>query len=261
MNLTAEEGARLASRINAAAGRVREVDVLLAPSFTALIEVHKQLRWSQIRLAGQNMSEHGSGAYTGEVSASMLLTSGCVAAILGHSERRTLFSEDLALIGRKVAAAVGAGLTPIICIGETLSQRDSGATESVLREQLKSAFSQLDPSTVPATPLLEKSLVVAYEPVWAIGSGRVATPEIAQSSHQFIREWLAANLDGKKAGAIRIIYGGSVNCDNAAAILSQPDVDGALVGGASLDADEFLKIIASAPGFVGSLHTVAHPSE
>jgi len=250
MHLTAEEGVKLATRVNGAVGRQSGVDVVIAPTFTALGEVNKCLRWSHIRLTAQNMNEHDSGAYTGEVSSSMLLTSGCVAVILGHSERRTFFSESAQLIGRKVTKAIESGLTPIICVGETVSERENSQTEKILTAQLSGALTTLDPQNLPNPDSVERSLVIAYEPIWAVGTGKVATPEIAQTVHAFIRNWLADRVGKDFARRVRILYGGSVRPENAAGLLSLPDIDGALVGGASLSADDFLGIIAHAPGYI-----------
>jgi len=218
----------------------------VTPSFVSLYEIANLLKWSKIRVFAQNMSEFESGAYTGDVSPSMLLTSGCSGVILGHSERRGYFSETEDLIGRKVTLALAHKLTPIVCVGETAEQRESGATEEILKRQLSGAF----PDSVNDFVIDEgQEIIVAYEPVWAIGTGKVATPEIAQESHRFIRNWLAERFSATIADATRILYGGSVKPDNAAGLLAQEDIDGALVGGCSLKSDEFSAIIEATPGF------------
>jgi triosephosphate isomerase (TIM) len=245
MNLTVDEGLRLVERLDSKVGRQTSVDVVVAPSFIALHQTANLLKWSKIRVSAQNMSEFESGAYTGDVSPGMLLTSGCSDVILGHSERRGHFSESDELIGRKVALALANQLTPIICVGETADERDRSETESVLRRQLQGAF----PDSVAGSVTEGKEVIVAYEPVWAIGTGKVATPEIAQNSHEFVRGWLGENLSAKIADSTRILYGGSVKPDNAAGLLAQQDIDGALVGGCSLKADEFSVIVEATPGY------------
>ncbi|HSH00168.1 MAG TPA: triose-phosphate isomerase [candidate division Zixibacteria bacterium] len=246
MNLTAEEAVAHLTRLDLALGKTEAVEVLVAPSFVALTEAHKALRWSRIRLLGQNMSEHAAGAYTGEVSGEMLLTSGCVGAILGHSERRQLFGEDNELIGRKVVRAFSNGLFPVICVGETESERDAADTERILAAQLSGAF----PTVVEEFIVKKRAdFAVAYEPVWAIGTGKVATPEMAETAHRFVRGWLTKRFSETVSLSTRILYGGSVKPDNAAGLLTQANIDGALVGGASLVSEDFFKIIQAAPGF------------
>ena len=245
MNLTVEQGLKLVERLDAAVGRQTSVDVVVAPSFVGLYEIANLLKWSKIRVFAQNMSEFESGAYTGDVSPSMLLTSGCSGVILGHSERRGYFSETEDLIGRKVTLALANKLTPIVCVGETAEQRESGATEEVLMRQLSGAF----PTAVNEAVQGGQEIIVAYEPVWAIGTGKVATPEIARESHRFIRSWLSERFSATVADVTRILYGGSVKPDNAAGLLTQEDIDGALVGGCSLKSAEFCAIIEATPGF------------
>jgi triosephosphate isomerase (TIM) len=212
--------------------------VVLCPSFLALKAAVEHCAQSAVRVAAQNMHEAESGAYTGEVSALMLREIGVQGVILGHSERRQLFGETDEALARKVPAALEAGLEPILCVGETEGQRDAEETEAVLRQQLGSDLHSVD------GPLLER-VVIAYEPVWAIGTGRNATPEQAQEASSFIRELLRRRDDGA-AERVRILYGGSVKTDNAAELLAQPDIDGGLVGGASLDPDQFLEICRAA---------------
>ncbi len=245
MNLSVEQGLRLVERLDSKVGQQATVDVVVAPSFVGLHEIANLLKWSKIRVASQNMSEFESGAYTGDISASMLLTSGCGVVILGHSERRGYFKESDDLIGRKVTLALANKLTPIICVGETAEQRDSSETESVLTRQLAGAFTD----SVVEDVRQGQEVIVAYEPVWAIGTGQVATPEIAQESHRFIRNWLVEKISATVGDSTRILYGGSVKPDNAAGLLKQEDIDGALVGGCSLKSAEFCAIIEATPGF------------
>ncbi|HEX3325273.1 MAG TPA: triose-phosphate isomerase [Solirubrobacterales bacterium] len=212
-------------------------DVVICPPFLALSEVVERSRGSAVRVAAQNMHEEGSGAFTGEVSAPMLLEAGVDAVILGHSERRQLFGESDEALARKVPAALAAGLEPILCVGETEEARDGGQTEAVLERQL-----QADLAGVEGAQL--SRIVVAYEPIWAIGTGRTATPEQAQEAVAFIRDLLRER--GAAADVVRILYGGSVKPANAAELMSQPDIDGALVGGASLDPGDFAAIVKAA---------------
>jgi triosephosphate isomerase len=212
-------------------------EVVICPSFLALREVVERCRDSAVRVAAQNMHEADSGAFTGEVSAPMLLDAGADAVVLGHSERRQLFGETDEALARKVPAALAAGLQPILCVGESEEQRDAGETESVLERQLDA-----DLAAVEAADLAK--VVVAYEPIWAIGTGRTATPEQAQETIAFVREVL--RKQGSEADSVRILYGGSVKPGNAAELLNMPDIDGALVGGASLDPDDFAAIVNAA---------------
>lgn len=221
--LTATEGAELA----------------IAPSFTLLAAAHEALAGMPVHLAGQDLSEHDQGAYTGEVSGAQLRDAGCSAVLVGHSERRQYHGETDALVARKLGAALRHGLLPILCIGETLAEREAGRTEEVV-------LRQLDVALEGKTPEALQGLVLAYEPVWAIGTGRTATPEDAQAVHAAIRTRLGLRLGAGPANSTRILYGGSVKPDNAAELLSRPDIDGALVGGASLDADAFLRIVRAA---------------
>jgi triosephosphate isomerase len=212
-------------------------EVVICPSFLALREVVERCRDSGVRVAAQNMHEANSGAFTGEVSVPMLLDAGADAVVLGHSERRQLFGETDEALARKVPAALAAGLQPILCVGESEEQRDAGETESVLERQLDA-----DLAAVEAADLAK--VVVAYEPIWAIGTGRTATPEQAQETIAFVREVL--RKQGSEADSVRILYGGSVKPSNAAELMSQPDIDGALVGGASLDPGDFVAIVGAA---------------
>jgi triosephosphate isomerase len=209
-------------------------DVVICPPFTALTAVVERRYGTAVKVAAQNMHEEGSGAFTGEVSAPMLVELDVEAVVLGHSERRQLFGEADEALARKVPAALAAGLEPILCVGETEEARDAEQTEAVLERQL-----QADLAGVEDTKLSE--VVIAYEPIWAIGTGRTATPEQAQEACAFIRDLLRER--GAPADAVRILYGGSVKPANAAELMSQPDIDGALVGGASLDPDDFAAIV------------------
>jgi triosephosphate isomerase len=211
------------------------VEIVIAPPFPLLDCLQSALAGSRVALAAQNVHPEARGAFTGEVSTGMLADLGCRYAIIGHSERRALFGETDAFIAAKAAALLAADLLPIVCIGETLAEREADRTFAVLGAQLGGSL-----AAVPQERAAE--IVVAYEPVWAIGTGRTATSEIAQEAHSFVRERLCQQFGG--AGeAIRIQYGGSVKPDNVNALMSQPDIDGALVGGASLDPDSFSKIV------------------
>jgi len=212
-------------------------DVVLCPPYLALAEVVERRRGTAVRVAAQNMHEEPSGAFTGEVSAPMLAELDVEAVVLGHSERRQLFGETDEALARKVPAALAAGLEPILCVGETEQARDAGETETVLERQLQTDLSGLESEQT-------SGIVIAYEPVWAIGTGRTATPEQAQQACAFIRDVLRAR--GAAAEQIRVLYGGSVKPANAAELLALPDVDGALVGGAALDPEEFAAIVEAA---------------
>jgi triosephosphate isomerase (TIM) len=213
-------------------------EVVICPPFTSLKTAVEHCFQSRVRVAAQNMHEADEGAFTGEISAPMLLDLGVEGVILGHSERRQHFGETDEALARKVPAALGAGLEPILCVGENEAQRDAGETEDVLTRQV-----QADLAEVPEARLSE--VVIAYEPIWAIGTGRTATPEQAQEAIALIRGLIDARSD-TAAAAIRILYGGSVKPDNAAELISQPDVDGALVGGSSLDPADFAAIVEAA---------------
>jgi triosephosphate isomerase len=214
-------------------------DVLVAPPFTALHAVAAALAGSRIGVAAQDMHHEKEGAFTGEVSATMLKDAGCSHVILGHSERRHLFGEGDDAVGRKARAAWDNGLVPIVCVGETQSERDSNRTLEVVERQLERGLRQLRPEEAARS-------VVAYEPVWAIGTGRVATPAEAEEVHRAIRKLVRVSHGDDVAAALRVLYGGSVKPENAAALLEQDNIDGALVGGACLVADSFLKIIRAA---------------
>ena len=238
MNLSLDESAELVTAIGRAAADLKEIEVLVAPAFTALAVVKEAIGKAPVFLAAQNMHWASEGAFTGEISSGMLLESGCTHVILGHSERRSLFGETDDLIARKVKAALEAGLIPIVCIGETLDEREQGRTFDVVKGQLDGSLKPLrEHGSIPA------STVLAYEPVWAIGTGKTATPEEAQEVHQFIRRWIRESFDPHTADAVRILYGGSVKPENIKELMSKPDIDGALVGGASLKSATFVPII------------------
>jgi triosephosphate isomerase (TIM) len=238
MNLDRKESVELVKAVADQAPDPGRVDVLVAPPFTSVATVREAIGSAPILLAAQNMHWAPHGAYTGEVSPPMLVEAGCTHVILGHSERRSLFGETDEMIDRKAESAFKFGLTPIICIGETLEERDQDRTAEVVETQLRGSLRNfIDRKMLPVATLL------AYEPVWAIGTGRTATPEQAQEVHDQIRKWLAEQFDRKTAETVRIIYGGSVKPDNIKELMSMPDVDGALVGGASLKASSFVPII------------------
>ncbi len=223
--------------------RVRDLpasaDVVICPAYTALRTVVEGVSGSAVLVAAQNIHAEDSGAFTGEVSAPMLLELGVSAVVLGHSERRQQFGETDAALAKKVPRALAAGLLPILCVGETEEERDAGETQRKLRQQV-----QADLAAVGTEQLAD--VVIAYEPIWAIGTGKTATPEQAQDAIAFVRA-LVRDRDAGLAARVRILYGGSVNAANAANLLDLPDVDGALVGGASLDPDEFSAIVSAAP--------------
>ncbi len=241
MNSTIEESLALVKGLVDSLGDVKGVDVAVAPPFTALSEVSKALEGSNIALAAQNVYYEEKGAFTGEISPSMLLDLGVRYVTLGHSERRHILGESNELVNRKVLAALKSGLLPIVCVGETLGQRQRHLTFMVVEDQLRDALSHV--SKEDAT-----KITVAYEPVWAIGTGETATPEQAQEVHERIRERLAFRFGEEAAAQMRIQYGGSVKPDNAADLLGRTDIDGALVGGASLKVDSFEGIIRAGIG-------------
>ena len=238
MNLSLDEARDLLNGIKSATIDFNRVDVLVVPPFTTLQLAQTILTETDILIAGQNMHWEPGGAFTGEISPLMLKEAGCSHVILGHSERRALFFETSETVNQKVDAAIEAGLIPIVCIGETLKQREDKKTFDIIRAQLNESL-----KTSCKQRNLTQSVIIAYEPVWAIGTGRTATPEMAQEVHLFIRRWLIENFGQNTGDTIRILYGGSVKPDNIKELISQPDIDGALIGGASLEADSFLSII------------------
>ena len=238
MNLSLDEAEDLLTKAKRAPIDFNTVDVLVAPPFTTLHLANMLLAGTDIHIAGQNMHWEAKGAFTGEISPLMLKEVGCSHVILGHSERRRLFSETSEIINRKLNAAIEAGLVPIVCIGETLKEREGGKTFDIIRSQLHESLK------IRGRPRnLSQSVILAYEPIWAIGTGKTATPDQAQEAHLFIRRWLRENFDNDLGEAMRILYGGSVRPDNIKDLMSQPDIDGALIGGASLRAESFLSIV------------------
>ena len=240
MNNTIAEAEELIQGLLPRVGAVEDVDVVVAPPFLALQAIVDSARGSAVQVYAQNMHEKDSGAFTGEVSAPMLEEIEVGGVILGHSERRQYFGETDKALQQKVPRALQAGLIPILCVGETEEERERGDTERKLRHQVQEGLEK-----VPKERLHE--VVVAYEPVWAIGSGLSATPEQAQDAIAFVRA-LVQGFDKEAGNAVRILYGGSMKADNAPELLAQPDVDGGLIGGASLDADAFAAIVEAARG-------------
>jgi len=236
MNKTVAEALDLVNGIKRELKDVKEVDVVVCPPFTALSEVSKAILDSNIRLGAQNMSEHKVGAYTGEIAAGMLKEFSVRYVILGHSERRQYQNESDELVAKKALAAHAASLKPIVCIGETLTEREAGQMQSVLLTQLRGSLAGL------SKPQMEET-IIAYEPVWAIGTGRTATAQQAQEAHAYIRGLLVKLFDEAVARRVRIQYGGSVKPSNARELMSLPDVDGSLVGGASLEDRSFADIV------------------
>lgn len=241
MNKTVEESAALAQSIVAAlSGKTIHCEVVVCPTYVALDRVAQILKGSGIGLGAQDMHWDSDGAFTGKISASQLLAVGATHVILGHSEQRTLFQETDETVAKKTRQALDAGLIPIVCVGETLEERESGKTVEVVHTQIEGAYGSLTGEQASKT-------VVAYEPVWAIGTGKVATPEQAQETHAAIRAWFRNKFGSAVADGLRIQYGGSMKPDNADELLRQPDIDGGLIGGAALKADTFLGIISASP--------------
>ena len=236
MNKTVAEALALVSDLKLELANIREVDIVVCPPFTALESVSKAILDSSLRLGAQNMSEQNFGAFTGEICAGMLKEFSVRYVILGHSERRQYQKESNALISRKAAAVHAASLKPIVCVGETLAEREGGQMEKVLETQVRGSLAGLTKEQMVET-------IIAYEPVWAIGTGKTATTQQAQDAHAFIRSLLMKIFDDAIAKKVRIQYGGSVKPANAKELMGQPDVDGALVGGASLEARSFADII------------------
>jgi triosephosphate isomerase (TIM) len=236
MHKTTGEACALARAIKDGAGGASHCQVVLAPPFTALSAVAEEIRGTPLILAAQNVYWESKGAYTGEVSIPMLEDVGCGMVILGHSERRQHFCETDDTVNRRVRAVINSRLRAIVCIGETLAQREAGIHHEVITQQLAGGLDSLTPQTL-------WRIILAYEPVWAIGTGRTATPEMAQEVHVSIRNWLAGKFGGEAAQEMQILYGGSVKPENIADLMRQPDIDGALVGGACLEAQSFLRIV------------------
>src|SRR5437879_193488 len=216
-------------------GAANHCEIIVAPPFTAIAACVEAARGSAIGIAGQDMYWANEGAFTGEISPRMLVEAGCRAVIIAHSERRQFFGETDESANRKVKAALAAGLAPILCVGETLAEREAENTQRVLEKQFRGSLAAL-------TGAEFSRIIVAYEPVWAIGTGRTATPEIAAEAHKFLRDLAAASFSAENAASLRILYGGSVKPENMKGLMAQADIDGALVGGASLDAKHFAAI-------------------
>jgi triosephosphate isomerase len=236
MNKTVEEALFLVRELKGSLKEVKEVEVAVAPPFTALYPISQELKGSSIHLASQNLFWEEKGAFTGEISAGMLKECGCHYAIIGHSERRQYFSETDDTVNRRIKAAFNHGLKVIFCIGETLQEREGKKTFSVVERQLEGGFKGIGEKEM-------EQIVLAYEPVWAIGTGKTATPEQAEEVHRFIRQKLERLYSKRVSESVRIQYGGSVTPENIKGLMDQEDIDGALVGGASLKAESFARIV------------------
>ena len=236
MHKTGFQAVEAASQLKRLVNRARDVEVMIAPTFSALYQVAQALKGSTIALGAQNLYWEKQGAFTGEISSEMLVEAGCSHVIIGHSERRLFFGETDASINLKIRAALSASLIPVFCIGETEAQREAGETFSVLDKQVRDGLKDFVFDDL-------SGLVVAYEPVWAIGTGKTASKEQAEEAHQFVRSLLDTLFGKPFASAVRILYGGSVKPDNVRALMEMPDIDGALVGGASLDPETFSKLV------------------
>jgi triosephosphate isomerase len=239
MNKTASEAVTLTKDIIAEVGRETSVDIVLCPPFTALSAVAHVLEGQAVKLGGQNMHPEKNGAYTGEVSAEMLRTLYVTHVILGHSERRTYFAETDAFINKKVLTALANELKPILCVGETLAEREAGSTLAVVQRHVEGGLAGVKPEQIT-------TVIIAYEPVWAIGTGKVATTAQAQEVHAFIRDLLTKLYGAPLAQKVRILYGGSMKPSNAAELLAEKDIDGGLIGGASLEAKSFIELVKAA---------------
>ena len=239
MNLNSVEGADLAKDVVSIVGPQTDVSVCVCPTFTALEAVSKVVNDSYVSLGAQNMHFESTGAFTGEISAEMLRHLYCKYVIIGHSERREYFAETDAIVNKKTLVALTANLKPIVCIGETLEEREAGKVNEVIKAQLEGAL-------VGVTPEAADSLVIAYEPVWAIGTGKTATPEMAEEVHAEIRSLLIGHMGAEAAEKVRILYGGSMKPTNASELLAQKNIDGGLIGGAALKAVDFAGIVQAA---------------
>lgn len=238
MHKTAAESAAFIEAIRAASQDVGDREIVIAPAFPALSAAVAAARGTRIQISAQNLHWEAKGAYTGEVSADMLTAVGCSHVIIGHSERREYFGETDGTVHLKILSALEAGLTPIVCVGETLDQREAGNTDVVLREQFTAGMGALSPEQFG-------ELVLAYEPIWAIGTGRTATPDIADEAHAALRSMAAERFGDAAAEALRILYGGSVKPGNFAGLLEREGIDGGLVGGASLDPESFAALLCA----------------
>ena len=233
---TIDESVKTVNELKSKVSDVKDKEIVVCPVFTCLKNVCDALKGSNIKVGGQDLFWEEKGAFTGEISASQIKDTGCAYVIIGHSKRRQYFHETNETVGKKTVAALKTGLTPIVCIGELLAERESGKTFSVAEKQITDGLGCLSPEQA-------KSIVIAYEPVWAIGTGKVATPAQAEEVHIYIRKTIANMFGPETAEGIRILYGGSVKPENVSDLMSQQNIDGALVGGASLEADSFTKII------------------
>ena len=238
MNGSRGDARALVAGVCEGARELSGIDVGVCPPFVHLADAGAAIAGAPVLLGGQDCARTGDGAFTGEVSADMLADVGCSFVLVGHSERRTLYGEDDAQVAEKTERALAAGLSPVVCVGETLAEREAGRTEATVMRQLDAVIERLDRDALAR-------IAVAYEPVWAIGTGRTATPAQANEVHALLRERMAAR-DPEVAAGLRILYGGSVKPDNAAALFAEPEVDGGLIGGASLDAEQFLDICRAA---------------
>ena len=235
MNKTIDEAITMVKALKTAVADVKDVEILVCPTYTALYAVFKEIKGSNINLGCQNLFWEAKGAFTGEISPSMVKDAGCSYAIVGHSERRQYFGETDETVNKRTKAAFGAGLIPVVCVGETLEERENNVTFKVIETQIRGGLADL-------TAEEAATVVIAYEPVWAIGTGKTATPEQAQEVHSFIRA-LYKKIYNDAADKVRILYGGSVNPKNVSDLMKQPDIDGGLVGGASLEADSFTQLV------------------
>jgi len=239
MNKTAAEGKEFVEAFKPLVADIDSVEIVVCPVFTALNAVVKAAAGSNVKVGAQNIHWAENGAYTGEISAEMLKETGVDYVIIGHSERRQYFAETDETVNKRLKAALAVGLTPMVCIGELLEERESGKTESVMDTQLKGGLAGLSNDQM-------EEVVIAYEPVWAIGTGKTATPEMAEETHAYIRKVLTDMFGSDTAEKIRIQYGGSMKAANSAELIAQPDIDGGLVGGASLEPDSFAELIKNA---------------
>ncbi len=236
MHMGGGDAITLSREIRDGIGEIDGVEILLCPPFTALRDVHKVIKDSRIKLGAQNCFYEQEGAYTGEVSPLFLVDMGCEYVIVGHSERRKYFNESDEVVGKKLKSAIDAGLHTILCVGEQLKEREEGKAESVVKKQLLGSLSALSLDYI-------NKIVIAYEPVWAIGTGRTCEPDIAEGMHRFIRTLIGEKFGNKVAGDVRILYGGSIKPDNIASIIEKEDIDGGLIGGASIKSKSFIEII------------------
>jgi triosephosphate isomerase (TIM) len=247
MNNTIDESKNLVNTIKAGVHQITGVDILVCPPFTALQAVADCLERSNVEIGAQNMYSAISGAFTGEVSPSMIKDIGCRFVILGHSERRTIFKETDAVVNEKVKLALQYNLVPIVCIGETLQEREKGAAKDVVKAQMLGSLKDIGIDQID-------SVVLAYEPVWAIGTGKTATPAQAEEVHRFIRQQLKQMYDASRAESVRILYGGSMKPENVVDLMKQENIDGGLIGGAALKAESFIQMIAKTKELIDELN-------